>query len=113
MEAQIRTLPGVEDAVLTYATKQLKLYTDSDDIDYLNDIQNICASIEEEVIVTERKSRPRYNESQETRAENTVGDKTVIICGILLFALGLLTEKIGLSLIPFIIFIAGYLLLGF
>ena len=113
MEAQIRTLPGVEDAVLTYATKQLKLYTDSDDIDYLNDIQNICASIEEEVIVTERKSRPRYNESQETRAENTVGDKTVIICGILLFALGLLTERIGLSLIPFIIFIAGYLLLGF
>ena len=46
MEARIRELPGVEDAILTYATKQLKLYTKENTKDYLNDIQAICSSIE-------------------------------------------------------------------
>ncbi len=56
MEKRILALPGVEDATITYATKQLRLNADDPDA-LLPKIQSICSSIESEVIVTERKKR--------------------------------------------------------
>ncbi len=53
MERQISKLPGVEDATITYATKQLRLIADDHDA-LLPQIQAICSSIESEVVVTER-----------------------------------------------------------
>ena len=51
MERKISELPGVEFAAITFTTKQLCIATDSSE-DLLPKIQEICASIESEVIVT-------------------------------------------------------------
>ncbi|WP_458863828.1 heavy metal translocating P-type ATPase [Acidaminobacterium chupaoyuni] len=51
MEAKIRQLPGVESAALTYTTKQLKVQA-ADAPSLLPQIQQICASIEDQVKVT-------------------------------------------------------------
>lgn len=56
MEKRILALPGVEDATITYATRQLRLSAEDPDA-LLPEIQSICSSIESEVIVTERKKK--------------------------------------------------------
>lgn len=50
MERAIAALPGVAGANITFATKKLRL-TVSEDVDLLDKIQQICQSIESEVIV--------------------------------------------------------------
>jgi len=112
MEACIRNLPGVEDAVLTFATKQLNLYTRDNSVDFLSDIQTICASIEDEVVVSERKERPRHSSyNTNTQAEHA-SDLKIILGGAVLFAAGIISEHLGASLAASAVFIAAYLLLG-
>lgn len=53
MEKRIKELPGISDASITFATKQLRISAEDPDR-YLAELQNICSSIEHEVIVTER-----------------------------------------------------------
>ncbi len=53
MEKRISNLPGVKEATITYATKQLRITAENPDA-LLSEIQEICSSIESEVIVTER-----------------------------------------------------------
>ena len=53
MERKISELPGVQDAVITYSTKQLWLYA-RDGAEMLSQIQDICSSIESEVRVVPR-----------------------------------------------------------
>ena len=49
MERKIKELPEVEDAVITFATKQLKVASNHQE-DLLPVLQEICASIESEVV---------------------------------------------------------------
>lgn len=56
MEARIQELPGVTDASITFATRQLRLTADDPDA-LLPEIQNICASIESQVKVLPREKR--------------------------------------------------------
>ena len=53
MERQIRELPGVKMATITFATKQLAVAADDPDA-LLSEYRRICASIESEVTVTPR-----------------------------------------------------------
>ena len=53
MERQIRELPGVEMATITFATKQLRVAADHQE-ELLPKFREICASIEEQVTVTPR-----------------------------------------------------------
>ena len=51
MERQIQELPGVQMAVITFATKQLVVAADHQEA-LLPEFRRICASIESEVTVT-------------------------------------------------------------
>lgn len=113
MEKKIRELPEVEDATITYATKQLKVASDHQD-DILPVLQDICASIEGEVIVKPKKESIRdIRKEQKEKAENTGNRKEIINIGVgaLLFAGGLLLKDTQ-SLMSLISFVAAYVLLG-
>ena len=66
MELKINELPEVERALITYATKQLAVASDSRE-DLLPRLQQICASIEDGVVVV-----PREESEKQSREKRTV-----------------------------------------
>lgn len=56
IEKRIMELPGVEEAILTYSTKQLRL-TAKDPDSYIEEIQQIARSFEPDILIKERKRR--------------------------------------------------------
>ncbi len=62
MEERIQELPGVSDATITFATKQLRLTADHPEA-LLPEIQKICTSIESQVKVLPRENRSSGNET--------------------------------------------------
>ena len=126
MEEKINALPGVTDATITYATKQLRLLAD-DPEELLPEIQSICSSIESQVRVIPRDVKP--SGAEKAMADTTVKEPTrsagrkaidddrrdlLEICiGAIVLAAGMFlhhsgTDNYGLL----ILFIAGYLILG-
>lgn len=112
MERAINELPEVEMAVLTYATKQLRVAAE-DQGDLLAKMQEICSSIEHQVSVVPREesqtpAKPERNFLQEHRTE-FLG----IGIGAVLFLAGIVLEHLGTdTLYPSLVFVAAYLLLG-
>ena len=72
MERQIRELPGVKMAVITFATKQLVVAADNQD-ELLPEFQRICSSIESEVTVTPREEDAPVHK-KESPFEEKVGE---------------------------------------
>lgn len=110
MEQKISALPGITSATITFATKQLRITAMNPD-SYMQRIQEICASIEEEVTVVENPvTKPVTKEATEEKNS----DLSVIIIGAALFALGEILERVGAipSLIPDLLYAVAYLLLG-
>ena len=121
MEEQIANLEGISEATITFATKQLRLTAKNPDR-YLDQIRNICTSIESEVLVKEKDPKPK---AQSTKAvthptaskkkffskENV--DIICIIIGAVLFVAGEIMEHKGLgtsATLP--VFVIAYLALG-
>lgn len=103
MEEAINDLPGVA-ATLTFATKQLRI-TAKDPDKLLPQIQNICASIESQVVVKQRQ--------EATSEEDHSKDLKEIAMGAVLFVLGIVAEKLGLpGLVVLGIFAVGYVILS-
>lgn len=71
MEEKIRKLPGVSDAVVVYATKQLRLAADDPEA-RLDQIRRVCMSVEPEVRIEPMDNVPRateeFNDKQELRS---------------------------------------------
>ncbi len=128
MEEKINALNGVESATITYATKQLRLNAPNPDA-LLPQIQQICTSIESQVIV--RKNEPEGTAGRSNLShthdiadnEHSVKKETKkellelagIIAGAVLFLAGVLTEHfIPGSSEPFRlpVFVIAYLILG-
>lgn len=114
MERKINELPQVESATLTFATKQIAVVfkegeeaTDT----LLLAIQKICTSIEDDVVVKERKDAEAENKLKNQNPHKTKvfeehkKDMIAIIAGAVLFVAGQVTDFT-------IIFVAAYLLLG-
>lgn len=113
MEKQIRELPQVEMATITYATKQLKV-TARDQEELLPRFQAICSAIEEGVTVTPREetaARPK-KEKGSIFAENKA-DVLAIAGGAVLFIAGEILEGIFVyPLAASVAFVIAYILLG-
>lgn len=122
MEEKINALAGVESAVIVYATKQLRLAAKHPDA-LLPEIQKICSSIESQVKVVEahaeehthRHGHPSVHSEfkhHETDA-NERKDLFQIFVGAVLFLVGIILEKAGVSE-PFTLmsFVLSYLILG-
>lgn len=112
MERQICALPEVEMAVITYATKQLKVAANHQD-DLLPKLQEICSAIESEVIVVPReKEKVLQNEKKGTFAEHRK-EILLIAIGAVLFAAGIICDNLGMrSLYSALGFVVAYVLLG-
>ena len=104
MERKINELEEVEAATITFATKQLCVASNHQD-GLLPKLQEICASIESEVIV-----RPKEEEKAIEKEDNKK-DFIEIGLGVVFFAGGILIGKIwpiGVMLLH----VLGYLILG-
>ncbi|MCQ2491624.1 MAG: cadmium-translocating P-type ATPase [Lachnospiraceae bacterium] len=64
MEAKINKLEGVEEAIINYPTKLLHLTAEDPD-SYLEQIQEICASIESQVVVVPRDAANAVSEEHD------------------------------------------------
>ena len=110
MEAKIAQLDGVSSATITFATKQLRITAEHPER-YLSQIQEICSSIESEVQVTAQEEVPS---SADHEPENHKKELALILSGAALFVIGEVLEHISgvPGLVPPIIFVIAYLLLG-
>ena len=109
MEKKINELPGVEDATITFATKQLRLAAKNPDA-LLPKIREICTSIESQVVIKEQKERKRETHTEENHGKR---DLFAIIFGAVLFAAGKIMENMGIGnhvTIP--VYIIAYVILG-
>jgi len=130
MELRIQSLPEVESASITFATKQLRIEAPNPEA-LVDEIRHICQSIEGEVMVVEKDDmKPHCSSSSDHsgRAKNGFfsGHKADIISlavGAILFAVGVVSEHIwgydmwfagggSIVLLTLAIFIAAYLILG-
>lgn len=112
MEHRIRQLSGVETAVLTYATKQLIVVSEHPD-NLRQEIQNICNSIEEGVIVRIKDERTSGIHRDKKVTEENKKDILTVGVGMLLFIIGELTASWQPGFyIDRILFVAAYLVLG-
>ncbi len=113
MERQIQELPGVEMAVITYATKQLVVAANHQE-KLLPEFQRICASIESEVTVTLREEDEIVRKKKESSLEENKKDLIAIAAGAVLFIAGEVLERTAPdSVISMVLFVAAYVILGF
>ena len=89
MEEQISHLPGVEAVNLTFATKQLRVWSD-DAKALLPQIQDICTSIEPDVKVVVRENTVRAQKEAKKAKENSEDNREFweLGAGIILFIAG-------------------------
>lgn len=112
MEYKIRRLPGVEAAVLTYATKQLVIAAEHPD-NLTEEIQNICDSVEEGVIVRIKDDQTSAVQQENKISEESKKNIRIVGMGLLLFIAGEAAAfwQVGFY-IDRILFLAAYLILG-
>ena len=105
MEKKINELPEVEAATLTFATKQLRVASNHQE-QLLPVLQEICSSIESEVVVSvkEEGKQPKEKGSN-TKAFLQIG------AGAVLFVLGILSEE-SLPIVSLASFVIAYVILG-
>lgn len=127
MERRINELPEVNAAVLTFATKQLRVAVTPEGAKkedaLIAKFQEICASIESEVVVTRQSSSQKGKKSLSVSEQELSGkhpfrkqqmDLISVITGALLFIAGEILEHAGMegALLPSVIFVISYLILG-
>lgn len=113
MEKQIRELPGVEMATITFATKQLRVAANHQE-ELLPKFRAICSSIESEVTVTPREAiAPVKKAEKKSTFEENKKDFLEIGIGAVLFATGIILEKAGVNtMASTLVFVIAYILLG-
>lgn len=112
MEEQVSHLPGVEAVNLTFATKQLRVWSD-DAKALLPQIQDICTSIEPDVKVVIREDTVRA-QKEAKKAKNNPEDNREYLelgIGIVLFIAGKIFES-SKPVYSTACFLLAYLILG-
>ena len=113
MEEKILQISGISEASITYTTKQLRITAQEPD-QYLEEIRNICSSIESQVKVVPREINVKKagEESQNVKAKKEFGALPLITAGALLFVAGIVAEHMGAEGLGIAVFVAAYLVLG-
>ena len=114
MEERIGEIPGIAEASITFATRQLRVTAEEPE-KYLEEIRKICTSIESQVKVLPREIKKKELSKTENfnKGKKDYGELPVILAGALLFAAGNVFGKMeGMEMVSLIIFVAAYLVLG-
>ena len=108
IEAKIRELPDVDDAVLTFATRQLRVYSKKG-TELLPQMQEIADRIEPGTKITVREDGTKAQAAADH--DEHKNDKKEIIAGALLFLIGnLIGDSIPMASLA--CFVAAYIILG-
>lgn len=115
IERKIQAMPQIDEATLTFATKQLKVTSTQSDSSMLkSELESVCLSVEDGVSLQEKSaSVPSRKSSDGFWVQNKV-DLLPIIIGAVLFTAGMIMEHVLAlpTIVLFIIFAVGYLILG-
>ena len=119
VEERINQVPGVEKALLTYATKQLRITAENPDA-LIDEIRRVSTALEPEVTIAERdpspKSVARDAAAQSAREEEKKKERKElisIIIGAVLFVVGEILSHTGAAAaVTLPVFVIGYLILG-
>lgn len=109
MEAKINELPEVHTATITFTTKQLCV-TGKNPEKLLSKFQEICSSIESEVVVKVREKKSIKEERKEEK-QHEKKELISIVAGAVLFVAGLIAQDKS-EVVSLTVFLAGYLVLG-
>ena len=109
IEAKIRELPEVEDAVLTFATRQLRVYSSAGTA-LLPKMQEIAERIEPGTLIEVRESRKKA-ETDEKKQDGHSHDTLDIISGTFLFLAGEFLSA-RMPSVSIACFVAAYIMLG-
>ncbi len=119
VEERINQVPGVENAVLTYATKQLRITAENPDA-LIDEIRRVSASLEAGVTIVERDPSPKSSSddasglsSKEKEEKKERRELISIIIGAVFFVVGEILSHMGMSTgVTLPVFVIGYLILG-
>ena len=137
IEKKIIDLPGIDEAIITFATKQLLLTADDPD-SYIEEIESIARSFEPDIRIKERKGRQRgtgihkeehcscgthhheqehcscstHHHEQASHSHKETSELAAILAGAVLFLIGLIFPKSLPHLVSLALFITSYLILG-
>ena len=107
MEKKINELPEVEVATITFATKQLRVASNHHD-KLLPVLQEICASVESEVVVRLREEEVA-NKKHTGLGKEQKKELIQILIGAALFGLGIMTEQALVFVVSYLILAGGIL----
>ena len=114
IEAKLRSMDGVDDVTVTYATKQMKLSAKNPD-QMIPVIQSTIDSIEDGITVVPKETKVVQSEAKEKKESITKNPLFTIVLGAIIFLIGevmvhtVTTED---SLISFAVFVVAYVILG-
>ena len=120
MEAKINALDDVSSATITYATRQLKV-TGKDPDSLLPQLRDICQSIESDVQVIPKETRPKAlipeasaSAGKAVKKKMPAETKTLIgiIIGAALFVIGEIMERTLPPVYNIPVFVLAYIILG-
>ncbi len=119
VEERINEVPGVENAVLTYATRQLRITAENPDA-LIDEIRRVSAALEEGVTIVARDPSPKSaaknaaaQSAREEEKKNERRELISIIIGAVLFVVGEILSHMGAAaMVTLPIFVIGYLILG-
>ena len=127
MEAKFNALPEVEEAIITFATKQLRLTAANPD-SLIPELTRIANTVEHGIVIHAREEHSHHEEhhhhhegctcghdhehDREHKASKVDPELRNILAGAGLFVLGLILDGIGLKLPMILCCVAAYLILG-
>ena len=112
MEEKIGEIPGVLEATITFATKQLRVTAEEPDV-YLDEIRKICCSIESQVKVVPRELKLKAaTEEAQMEKKKFFSDLSVILEGAVMFAVGNVLHHLSMDMLALVVFGVAYFILG-
>ena len=112
MEEKIGEIPGVLEATITFATKQLRVTAEDPDV-YLDEIRKICSSIESQVKVVPRELKLKSaTEGAQMEKKKFFSDLSVILAGAVMFAVGNVLHHLSMDMLALVVFGVAYFILG-
>ncbi|WP_461813118.1 heavy metal translocating P-type ATPase [Faecalimonas sp.] len=108
IEKKMNALPEVEEAILTFATKQLQVASNSNE-DLLPLLQEVCDSVEDGIVITQKNQS--IKELREAKKESKKSEIISIGIGAFLFVSGMILKE-RIEVFSSILFILSYLILG-
>ena len=111
MEEKIAEISGIQEAIITFATKQLRVTAEHPE-EHLEEIRRICTSIESQVRVVERELHSREATAKKAEEKKGFGDFLVIAIGAALFLFGIFLNGKEMETAAVIVFVTAYGILG-